>query len=102
MVAIGTGIAPILSILYHMLENNINRKATLYFGARYLEDLSFIEEKSCNGEVGRVTDTIQKYMKDGENKEAYLCGSPRMIDSVVSLLQEKDIPEYLIFYDKFQ
>ncbi|MBS4537673.1 2Fe-2S iron-sulfur cluster binding domain-containing protein [Clostridium sp. D2Q-11] len=125
MVAIGTGMAPILSILYHMVENNINRKATFYFGARYLEDLFFVEElqeiekklpnfkfipslsrakedDNWTGEIGRVTDAIEKYMESGENKEAYLCGSPRMIDSTVELLKEKGMQEELIFYDKFE
>ncbi|NBI07412.1 NADH:ubiquinone reductase (Na(+)-transporting) subunit F [Senegalia massiliensis] len=125
MVAIGTGMAPILSILYHMVENNIDRKATFYFGARYIEDLFFVEElkeieqklpnfkfvptlsrakkkDGWTGDIGRVTDAIDKYMENGENKEVYLCGSPRMIDSTVETLKEKGIPENLIFYDKFE
>lgn len=35
LVAVGTGVAPILSILKHLKENNINRKATFYFGAKH-------------------------------------------------------------------
>jgi len=125
MVGIGTGMAPILSILRFMKENKINRRATFYFGARHVEDLFLLdeineiashlsqfkftpvlsrpkEEDNWQGEVGRVTDALEKYLKDGDNKEAYLCGSPRMIDSVVSLLKKKGIPEDLIYYDKFE
>jgi len=125
MVAIGTGMAPILSILRYMRENRItDRKVTFFFGAKDEEELFFDEEfqelekelpkfryipsisrpkpdAKWNGEVGRVTDTITKYIENGENKEAYLCGSPRMIDSVVDLLKEKGLEEEFILYDKF-
>lgn len=124
MVAVGTGIAPILSILYYMRENNINRKATFYFGAKTPEDLFLLdelkkfeetlsdfkfiptlsritEEHNWAGEKGRVTNTLEKYILDGNNKEAYLCGNPPMIDSVTSVLKDKQIPEELIYFDKF-
>lgn len=125
MVAIGTGMAPIMSILKHMRDENIQRKATFYFGARTREDLYMLEElealkkdlpnfelitclsrptEACawEGEKGRVTDLIKKYLNNGPECEAYLCGSPKMIDSVTPLLQEKGIPEDFIFYDKFE
>jgi len=115
MVAVGTGMAPILSILYNMEENQINRKSTFYFGARTVEDLFLVDEiksikenlinfnfipslsrpkddDNWQGEIGRVTDTIEKFIESGENKEAYLCGSPNMIDSVIELLKKKGIP----------
>lgn len=125
MVAIGTGMAPIMSILQHMRSNNIDRKCTFYFGARTTEDLYMMDElrkleedlenftlvpvlsrpkpeENWTGEVGRVTDLLEKYVTDGENKEAYLCGSPVMIDSVVEILINKGIPEELVMYDKFE
>ena len=124
MVAIGTGMAPIMSILKFMRANNIQRKVTFYFGARTAEDLFEMDEleqlqkdlpnfklitclskptEKCNwtGEVGRVTDMIKKYLPDGSQAEAYLCGSPVMIDSVIPLLMEKGMPEEQIYYDKF-
>ncbi len=125
MVAIGTGMAPIMSILKHMRDNKITRKVTFYFGARTREDLYMIDEleaiqkelpqfnlitclsrptEACrwDGEQGRVTDLINKFLENGPDCEAYLCGSPKMIDSVTPLLQEKGIPEEFIFYDKFE
>lgn len=117
--------APILSILYHLKENNINRKVTLYFGARHIEDLFLIDQikefeknipdfkfvpclsKSTEGdkwkgEKGRVIDALEKYLDNGDNKEAYLRGSPVMIDSVVSILKQKGLSEDSIYYDKFE
>jgi len=125
LVAIGTGMAPIMSILRHMAEKGIDRKATFYFGARTRSDLFMIDEieelkenlprfelKLClsrpteednwDGEVGRVTDLLEKYEENGENKEAYLCGSPPMIDSVVPILKAKNFKEENILFDKFE
>lgn len=125
MVAIGTGLAPIMSILLYMRDNKISRKVTFYFGARTREDLYLIKElvalkkelpqfelitclsrptEVCDwdGEQGRVTNLIEKYLTNGPECEAYLCGSPVMIDSVTPLLIEKGIPEECINYDKFE
>lgn len=124
MVAIGTGMAPIMSILKFMRANDIQRKVTFYFGARTAEDLFEMEtleqlqkempnfklivslskpaeKDNWTGEVGRVTDMIKKHFADGSQAEAYLCGSPVMVDSVIPLLMEKGIPEERIYYDKF-
>lgn len=124
MVAVGTGIAPILSILHHLKENNIKRKATFYFGAKTPDDLFLLdemknfeetlfdfkfiptlsrvtEEHNWSGEKGRVNVALEKYVADGENKEAYLCGNPPMIDTVVTTLKKIGLPEELIFFDKF-
>lgn len=125
MVAIGTGMAPIMSILKYMRDNKIDRKVTFYFGARTAEDLFEMDTlaelatalpnfkmisclskptEACNwsGDTGRVTDLLQKYLSEGETKEAYLCGSPVMIDSVIPILKEKGMPDDQIFYDKFE
>ncbi|NLJ99417.1 MAG: 2Fe-2S iron-sulfur cluster binding domain-containing protein [Tissierellia bacterium] len=124
MVAVGTGIAPILSILYYMRDNDIKRKARFYFGAKTPEDLFLLDEieklekdlydfefiptlsrvldeHNWTGERGRVNVSLDKHIKTPEDKEAYLCGSPGMIDSVIEVLTEKGILEELIFYDKF-
>ena len=34
-------------------------------------------------------DLLKEYEENGENKEAYLCGSPPMIDAVIPMLKEK-------------
>ena len=124
LVAVGTGMAPMRAILYQLAEQNVMRTATYFFGARTMEDMILSEEiksfeeklpsftfSPClsrpspgddwNGEVGRVTDLIEKYILDGENKEAYLCGSKAMIESTIEVLKKKGIPESLIYYDKF-
>lgn len=125
MVAISTGLAPLMSILLYMRDENINRKVTLYFGSRTRSDLYMMDEleqlekdlpnftlrtclsrptKACqwNGDEGRVTDLLKKYLAETGDREAYLCGSPPMIDSVIPILKERGIPDDLIYYDKFE
>ncbi len=119
----GTGMAPILSILQYMKDQDIQRKAIFFFGARSMDDL-FLTEKlreyekeladftyvptlsreespDWTGDKGRVPVAIDKYIEDGSAYSAYLCGSPAMIDSIVEKLVEKGVPEEKIYFDKF-
>ncbi|WBW50073.1 2Fe-2S iron-sulfur cluster binding domain-containing protein [Peptoniphilus equinus] len=124
LVAAGTGMAPIISILHHMRDNNIQRKARFFFGAKTPDDLFMTDElkqfekdlydfkylptlsrvtddMAWDGDRGRVNVSIEKYVEDGGNYTAYLCGSPQMIDSIVESLHQKHIPDEAIFFDKF-
>lgn len=124
LVGAGTGMAPLLSILHHMNDNNVERKVRLYFGARTPDDLFVLdemkkfeeemydfefmptlsrvtEEMNWTGDQGRVNNSIEKYLEDGANVSCYLCGSPRMIDSIKESLAEKNIPEDRIYFDEF-
>lgn len=124
LVAVGTGMAPIRSILYEMLHKRIDRKTIFFFGARTREDLFMLdememlektlprfkfipvlsrptEEDRWEGEKGRVTDMIQKYLEERDDREAYLCGSAPMIESTVKALIKKGFKEEAIYYDKF-
>ncbi|MDO5725707.1 MAG: 2Fe-2S iron-sulfur cluster binding domain-containing protein [Tissierellia bacterium] len=123
-VAAGTGFAPIRSILYHMLDHDIKRKARFYFGARTPDDLFLLDEMKMfeeklydfkfmptlsrttpemgwEGDEGRVNNSIDKYVEEGGNYTAYLCGSPVMIESIVKSLNAKQIPDDKIYYDSF-
>jgi len=119
----GTGMAPIISILQYMTDNNINRKTMLFFGAKTMNDLFLVdkikdfeaklidfkfiptlsreESLEWKGDKGRIPDSINKYIEKSGNYSAYLCGSPAMIESIIKALQEKDIPLEKIYYDKF-
>lgn len=126
-IAGGSGMAPIKSIALNMVENNIDREAYYFFGARtkkdmfYLDLFASIEEQLPNfhfipalsdptpedewtGDVGLITDVVDRYLKkQGERqREAYLCGSPGLINACVNgVLRSHNIPESEIFYDKF-
>ncbi len=124
-IATGSGLAPIISILHQIQENRITRKATLFFGDRKTEDLYYedqlkswqnsidnftytptlsrtTEEENWTGEVGRVTNLIEKYIPDDAPVDVYICGAPPMVDSCAQLLKQKGIPAANVFYDKFE
>ncbi len=123
-IAGGSGMAPIWSILHDMIEKGIRRPTTYFFGAREQRDLFYHEElqklekehdwfryvpslsgeaedSDWQGERGLITDTVKKYFPDAAQHEAYLCGSPGMIDACVTVLTDGKMPEDKIYYDKF-
>ncbi|MDO5754839.1 MAG: 2Fe-2S iron-sulfur cluster binding domain-containing protein [Tissierellia bacterium] len=124
MGAAGTGFAPIRSILHHMLDNDIQRTAKFYFGARTPEDLFLLDEikmfeeklkdftfiptlsrttpeMNWEGDTGHVDDSLHKYMEKDKDYSAYLCGSPRMIESIVKALNEEGVGNEKIYFDDF-
>ena len=120
----GTGIAPNLSILRYMQENDIQREGIFISAGRKVEDLPMKEEIDAiaadlpnikmlwsvtgaepgtwDGPTEWVTDGLRKALDDGADKEAYLCGSPVTIEQIVEILKEKGMSEEEIFYDKFE
>lgn len=123
-IAGGSGKAPIKSILSYLKDRGMPRKVTYFFGALTKKDLYYTDEmqalekefsnfryvpalskptKECdwNGETGLITEVLNKQISDMSDMEAYLCGSPRMIDACVKVLKEHNISENSIFYDKF-
>ena len=126
MIATGTGLAPIMSILRFFKAENIHRKTTLFFGTRLKVDLYCMEElgelekelkdfkfiptlskepsdSTWEGERGRVTSLIENTMTVKENTDidVYICGNADMVESSADLLIEKGVPEEQIYYDKF-
>jgi Na+-transporting NADH:ubiquinone oxidoreductase subunit F len=123
-IAGGSGNAPIKSIMMDMAEKGNSRKLSYFYGAQGKKDLVLPDEMAeiaaklpngsyvpvlsnadegdnWEGETGFVTDAVARYLETGENVEAYLCGSPGMIDACIKVLTGKGVPEELIYYDKF-
>ncbi len=124
MIATGTGLAPIMSILRYMRRKKIQRKTTLFFGTRIEEDLFSVAELEdvakeltnfsyvltlsrvpdhlpWKGERGRVTSLIEQRIPEGADLDVYICGNPDMVDSSIEILKTKGIPEKQIYFDKF-
>lgn len=123
LVATGSGISPILSMLRSASEGDDGRRFTLFYGARTPDDIPCSDEmagltaslgerlsinvclstapESWAGRKGRVTQALQSELQDASSLAAYICGSPEMCDTVGSLLEAKGIPESELFYDKF-
>ncbi|NNG06779.1 MAG: 2Fe-2S iron-sulfur cluster binding domain-containing protein, partial [Desulfobacteraceae bacterium] len=123
LIATGSGLAPIKSILDQIEREPIQRKTTLFFGARKPKDLYYFEElkeleriipnftflptlsrpteeDQWEGEKGRVTDLIEKYIPDISSIEVYICGAACMVESCEEILAKKGIPQEMVFYDK--
>ncbi|NKE72520.1 FAD-binding oxidoreductase [Candidatus Manganitrophus noduliformans] len=121
-VATGTGIAPIKSMIVHLLRSGSRRPMTLYWGLRSEIDLYYQEAftslakeypffKYCvtlsrptdawTGLRGRVTTLLPGLIQTVENLEAYLCGNGEMIKEVRTLLIEKGMPRKSVHYEKF-
>ena len=123
-IAGGSGMAPIKCILHHMKNTASKRNATYYFGANKVNELClgdlmrqfesevasfrFVpviatpeEDQNWDGERGLVTQAVQRNVKNAGECEAYLCGSPGMIDAAIEVLKKLGVTENNIFYDKF-
>jgi Na+-transporting NADH:ubiquinone oxidoreductase subunit F len=128
-IAGGSGMAPIHSIIYDMVEKEkMDREVWFFFGARNLKELFYIKrfreleekwpefhfvpalseplpEDNWKGETGLITEVLDSFLKNRINKdlskEGYLCGSPGMIDACIKVLTQHTIQDDSIFYDKF-
>ena len=108
------------------MKNTANkRKATYYFGANEIDQLFLLDEMknfekeladfrfvpavaspqdsdNWTGQKGFVTDAVRSDLKNAPDCEAYLCGSPGMIDAAIEVLAGLGMSEENIFYDKFE
>ncbi len=123
-IAGGSGMAPVWSILQDMREKKTMRPLCYFFGAVTQRDLFFTErliemekefhefrfipalsneplESNWRGERGLITDVVARHMPDCKNREAYLCGSPGMINACIKVLRNNGMPEKNIYFDKF-
>jgi len=126
MVAGGSGMAPMASLLEQIAKEKIDRKVTYFFGAVSKRDLFYNEkmadlqhrindftyvpalsqplpEDNWNGETGLITKPLESHIKNKNNSEtqAYLCGSPGMIDACIVVLKKYGMTEDRIFFDPF-
>jgi Na+-transporting NADH:ubiquinone oxidoreductase subunit F len=123
-IAGGSGKAPIRSILFRLKKLGMNRKVKYFFGARAVRDLYYTEEfnqlskefpnfeyipalseplpeDNWQGATGLITDVLDRMIGDLSNHEAYLCGSPGMINACINVLNKHDIKKENVYYDKF-
>ncbi|MFR9802051.1 2Fe-2S iron-sulfur cluster-binding protein [Pseudonocardia sp. RS010] len=122
--AIGSGIAPILSILTDAADRGVDVPIRFYYGARTAADLVYRDEIAAlsarlpgfsfvpclsqggaedvpGARAGRLTRSIAQDIPDASTFDAYLCGAPEMCDAVGRLLEAKGLPEARIHADKF-
>ena len=126
MVAGGSGMAPVLSLLRQLAAAGSERRIRLFYGARTAEDLfygseiselgsrlpnfSYIEvlshapDGSWDGATGWVHEVAGAALTAGDlsEPEIYTCGPPPMVDALISdFCAARGVEEREIHYDKF-
>ncbi|MDD5706220.1 MAG: 2Fe-2S iron-sulfur cluster binding domain-containing protein [Kiritimatiellae bacterium] len=124
LIAGGSGMAPMKAILLAMARTGNPRPTRYFFGVRSRRDLFLAEEMgelerrmpnfkfipalsapqpgdNWTGETGLITEVVARQVTEVEGRQAYLCGSPLMIDACINVLRAKGLPESRIFFDKF-
>jgi propane monooxygenase reductase subunit len=115
MVAGGSGMAPILSLLRSLATDGTDRTIRFFYGARSEQDLFYVDLIQELGArlpdfefvpvIGFVHEPACQVIEAGEidDPEIYMCGPPPMIDAMIELATEvHGIDEGTrIFHDKF-
>jgi len=123
LVATGSGIAPVRSIVAHAARVGDRRRFRVFYGARQRSGLAALEavealkgsmdlevvaclskpadDDDWVGPIGRVTPAVQRHIDDASDIDAFVCGHPEMCSSVRRLLEAKGIGENKVFTDEF-
>jgi NAD(P)H-flavin reductase/ferredoxin len=117
MIAGGSGMAPIVSLLRQLASERCARPVRFYYGARTEADLFWLDEISELG--GRLADfrftpvverfvheAVDEYLAEGSDDlsepDVYMCGPPPMVEAAEAMLIDKHgLDEQRIFVDKF-
>lgn len=110
MIGGGTGLAPLKSMVRHVLETGLRQRMYLYHGSRTSADLYDVEffralaakysdqfsyrpclseEDSEGAAHGLVTDVVAADFDTLKDHVAYLCGPPAMVEACLKMLMKK-------------
>lgn len=126
LVAGGSGLAPVLSVLAAAANAGVTRDAVFLFGARTQADLYKLDaieaiaarwagsfrfvpvlsheppDSGWTGARGFVTEFLAApQVPDLTSRHAYLCGPPPMIDAALAVLAAAGVADGHVHYDKF-
>jgi CDP-4-dehydro-6-deoxyglucose reductase, E3 len=118
----GTGLAPLLSMLRHVIENGIDRDMHLYWGVRGEQDLyaqqtlerllrkaprlrytPVLSEAAAGwrGRTGWVHEAPVQDIADLAGFEVYMAGPPAMIGAARRAFEAQGVARSRIFFDSF-
>ncbi|MGW1563424.1 2Fe-2S iron-sulfur cluster-binding protein [Streptomyces sp. NPDC002144] len=121
LLAGGTGLAPMVSMLRHLVETGIEREVVLYHGVARQDDLYDAEwfetlqaehdwftyrpalsRDSWRGRSGRVPSLLAEDYPRASGHVAYVCGSPAMVaDTMKALMKARLFPRDIYREDFF-
>jgi len=109
-IATGTGVAPFIGMIGHILAMRYDIDVHLVFGCRYKHDLIYMdvlekwererpnfhlyatlsrpENSGWKGRTGYVQKVIETEIQDPDQKDVYICGLHNMVEDVTKLCQE--------------
>lgn len=124
LIAGGSGMAPMKSILLNIRDKKVPAKVRYFFGVRSIRDLFLVDlmrqleqdlpdftfipalsepqpDDRWIGETGRIADVVDRRLESNSRAEAYVCGSPAMINACLRVLAHKGLTPARIHYDRF-
>ena len=121
MLAGGTGLAPILSMLESLRATPTSQPVYLLYGVTNVSDLVKLEAlqelsdeldnfsyatvvvnpDSQHDKLGFVTDHMESVPFALADADAYLCGPPPMVDAVRQYFKDAGTPPHSFHYEKF-
>ncbi len=114
MIAGGSGMAPILSVLRQLAADGCARPVRFFYGARTPEDLFGLDEiERLAARLGdfRFNPVVQRFVHEAVEEyliaqeitapDVYMCGPPPMIEAAEAMLDAQGVDEARIFSDKF-
>jgi NAD(P)H-flavin reductase len=123
MIAGGTGLAPVLSMVADLAARAEPRPVTLFFGVRTAEDLFCMDRlealraampglevipalshawpEGWGGETGLITDVVARRLPSAAGYDAYVCGPPPCVDAAVPLLIARGARKRNVYFDVF-
>jgi Na+-transporting NADH:ubiquinone oxidoreductase subunit F len=122
LIAMGTGIAPIISMIRTLLARNTNAPVALFFGFRFLSQYLYREElerlqkehesftifpvvsrpeKESPICKGHVQDVLKDFSGNIENASVYICGTPQIAEEIRRFCVERGFKQEKITIEKW-
>ncbi|MGB3770459.1 MAG: 2Fe-2S iron-sulfur cluster-binding protein [Rhodococcus sp. (in: high G+C Gram-positive bacteria)] len=120
MIAGGTGLAPLTSIVRHALAHDLLPEIHLYHGGRRRSDLYDVDlfrslqtehphfhyhpvlsEEKWDGATGLVTDAVLDDFGTCKGLRAYVCGPPPMVEAALKVLKRRRMAPRLVLREEF-
>jgi predicted ferric reductase len=118
----GIGVTPFISMLRYIRDKKLDRNVILIWGNKTSADLAFKDElknmddempslsiihvmsnqNDWQGEKGYINaEKIRRYVNDFDSSQFFICGPPKMMESVIKTLKEIGVPRQRIHYERF-
>lgn len=118
----GTGISPIMAMLFALEQRGLLQKATLLYSVKSESDIIFRSELErlqrlglnlavtltenipvdWTGEKNHITgEMLQRHVEDPASCEFYICGPPTMVESMLRVLHQLGVPRQRVFHERW-